>query len=112
MTAAIKIHDLFQKDIRREINGVIKVDQYDEDSVYTELDEYVVTKETLKHLDTFFDRYLHAMSEPTDKTGVWVSGFFGSGKSHFIKMLSYLLENQVVKGKSSLDFFREKIDDP
>lgn len=54
MTAAIKIHDLFQKDIRREINGVIKVDQYDEDSVYTELDEYVVTKETLKHLDTFF----------------------------------------------------------
>ncbi|WP_321419462.1 BREX system P-loop protein BrxC [uncultured Methanomethylovorans sp.] len=112
MTAAIKIHDLFQKDIRREINGVIKVDQYDEDSIYTELDEYVVTKETLKHLDTFFDRYLHAMSEPTDKTGVWVSGFFGSGKSHFIKMLSYLLENQVVKGKSALDFFREKIDDP
>lgn len=53
MTAAIKIHDLFQKDIRREINGVIKVDQYDEDSIYTELDEYVVTKETLKHLDIF-----------------------------------------------------------
>ncbi|WP_214044222.1 BREX system P-loop protein BrxC [Methanomethylovorans sp.] len=112
MTAAIKIHDLFQKDIRREINGVIKVDQYDEDSIYTELDEYVVTKETLKHLDIFFEKYLHAMSEPTDKIGVWVSGFFGSGKSHFIKMLSYLLENQVVRDKRALDFFRDKIDDP
>jgi len=112
MTTEPKIHDLFQKDITREINGVIKVDQNDENSVYTELDEYVVTKETLKHLDVFFDRYLHAMSEPTDKTGVWISGFFGSGKSHFLKMLSYLLENHIVKGKSALDFFKEKIDDP
>ncbi|MBN2489135.1 MAG: BREX system P-loop protein BrxC, partial [Methanosarcinaceae archaeon] len=112
MTNAIKIQDLFQKDIKREINGVIKVDQEDEENVYTELDEYVVTRESLKHLDLFFDRYLNATETPTDKVGVWVSGFFGSGKSHFIKMLSHLLENRVVKGKSALGFFREKIDDP
>ncbi|MDI3484826.1 MAG: hypothetical protein PWQ50_46 [Methanolobus sp.] len=112
MANEIEIQDLFLKDIKREINGVIKVDQEDDENIYTELDEYVVTKESLKHLDLFFERYFNATETPTDKVGVWVSGFFGSGKSHFIKMLSYLLENRVVRGKSALDFFREKIDDP
>ncbi len=109
MTDVTKIQDLFQKDIRRQINGVIKVDQDDEENIYTELDEYVVTKEALKHLDAFFERYSGALETPTDKIGVWVSGFFGSGKSHFIKMLSYLLENRSVRGRSALDFFEEKI---
>ncbi|KXS44097.1 MAG: hypothetical protein AWU59_730 [Methanolobus sp. T82-4] len=112
MTNEIKIQDLFKKDIRREINGVIKVDQEDEENVYTELSEYVVTRESLKHLDTFFEKYSNSLEKPTDKVGVWVSGFFGSGKSHFIKMLSYLLENRNVRDRSALDFFKEKIDDP
>ena len=111
MTDETKIRDLFLKDIKREINGVIKVDQEDDANVYTELDEYVVTKESLKHLDLFFERYSSAIETPTDKIGVWVSGFFGSGKSHFIKMLSYLLENRTVENRAALDFFRYKIDD-
>ncbi|RXG33739.1 BREX system P-loop protein BrxC [Methanohalophilus sp. WG1-DM] len=112
MTNDIMIQDLFEKDIKRDIKGVIKVDQYDENIVDTELDEYVITRETSKHLDVFFQRYYDAMLTPTDKIGVWVSGFFGSGKSHFIKMLSYLLENRNVKGKNALDFFQEKVEDP
>ncbi|MGD9776322.1 MAG: BREX system P-loop protein BrxC [Methanosarcina sp.] len=113
MTATeIKIEDLFEKDIRRDINGVIKVDQEDERSVYTELDEYVVTGESRKHFDTFFRNYAAALEEPTDRIGVWISGFFGSGKSHFLKILSYLLANREVHGKTALEFFREKITDP
>jgi hypothetical protein len=112
MTNDIMIQDLFEKDIKRDIKGVIKVDQYDENIVDTELDEYVITRETSKHLDVFFQRYYDAMLTPTDKIGVWVSGFFGSGKSHFIKMLSYLLENRNVKGKNALNFFQEKVEDP
>lgn len=112
MSINVKIEDLFKKDIKRQIDGVIKVDKYDDESVYTELDEYVVTQESLKHFDRFFDRYYNATHTPTDQIGVWVSGFFGSGKSHFIKILSYLLENKTVYDKTALDFFRQKIHDP
>ena len=106
-----KIQDLFIHDIKREINGVIKVDQEDEQNVFTELDEYVVTKESLKYIDTFFQRYESALHTSTDKIGVWISGDFGSGKSHFLKIISYLLENRTVSGKSALDFFESKISD-
>lgn len=108
----ITIEDLFYNDIKREINGVIKADQDDEHNVYTELEEYVVTKESLKHIDGFFERYLRSTDTPTDKIGVWISGDFGSGKSHFLKILSYLLENKEAGGKTALDFFRQKIQDP
>ena len=94
----MKIRDLFRKPIDRPINGVIKADQKDAGSIWQELDEYVVTKQLSEHFRKFFDVYLAAMDNPrdpvlTDRMGVWVSGFFGSGKSHFIKILSYLLEN-------------------
>jgi hypothetical protein len=94
----MKIKDLFLKPIDRPINGVIKADQMDAASVWQELEEYVVTKQISDYLGKFFDAYLEAMDRPndaaiTERMGVWVSGFFGSGKSHFIKILSYLLEN-------------------
>jgi hypothetical protein len=94
----MNIRELFVKPIDRPINGVIKADQMDAASVWQELEEYVVTKQISDYLRKFFDAYLAAIDRPhdaaiTDRMGVWVSGFFGSGKSHFIKILSYLLEN-------------------
>lgn len=94
----MNISQLFLKPINRPINGVIKADQMDAASVWQELEEYVVTKQISDYLRRFFDAYLAAIDQPhdpaiTDRMGVWVSGFFGSGKSHFIKILSYLLEN-------------------
>ena len=112
MDKSIKVKNMFTKDITRDINGVIKVDQKDEEHVYTELDEYVITQETRKYFDVFFERFIEAIDNPTDKMGVWVSGFFGSGKSHFIKMISYILENKEIKGKKPLEFFKDKINDP
>ena len=94
----MKIKELFVKPIDRPINGVVKADQMDAASVWQELEEYVVTEKIREYLRKFFDAYLAAIDRPkdaaiTDRMGVWVSGFFGSGKSHFIKILSYLLEN-------------------
>ena len=95
----------------------------DEASVWQELEEYVVTKQISDYLGKFFDSYLAAIDKPndaaiTERMGVWVSGFFGSGKSHFIKILSYLLENLEAhnpltgeKRKANLFFDKQKIKD-
>jgi hypothetical protein len=118
----MQIKDLFVRDLFRAINGVVKADQQDEAIVWQELDEYVVTRELDKHFRRFFDVYLSAMDNPHDpviasRMGVWVSGFFGSGKSHFIKILSYLLKNQrafnqdTSQHKDAIEFFKEKITD-
>ncbi|WP_037284690.1 BREX system P-loop protein BrxC [Saccharibacillus sacchari] len=108
----MKIQSMLQKDINRDINGVIKVAQDDERSLVQELDEYIITKELRRHFGTFFDNYSKAIDYPTDKIGVWISGFFGSGKSHFLKMLSYLLANRKIGDKKAVDFFENKFDDP
>ena len=105
------IKDLFQDDINRKINGVVKVDQDAEDVIAQELDEYVITRDLKKHFITFFNNYDDAFHEPTSDIGVWISGFFGSGKSHFLKILSYLLANKKVKGISTVERFRKKFED-
>lgn len=92
----MKIREMFHKGIDREINGVIKVGQKDKENVYQELDEYVVTEELNKYMNRFFDAYKRGLTGRTDKMGVWISGFFGSGKSHFLKILSYILSDKVV----------------
>lgn len=101
------LKNMFAKAIDRDIKGVIKVGQGDDQNVRQELEEYVVTRELQKHFADFFSSYKKGIIGNTDKMGVWISGFFGSGKSHFLKILSYLLENRVVDGKSALDYFIE-----
>ena len=116
----MRIQNLFQKDIFRPINGVVKADQLDASSVWQELEEFVVTKELDQHLRRFFSSYCEAMDKTgapdvAGRIGVWVSGFFGSGKSHFIKVLSYLLNNKNHthdgQTRRAVEFFDPKIKD-
>ena len=99
------IKNMFSKPIDRDIKGVIKVGQDDDANIKQELEEYVVTRELQKHFSDFFSSYKRGIIGNTDKMGVWISGFFGSGKSHFLKILSYLLENKEVGGKKAIDYF-------
>ncbi|MBM4320408.1 MAG: BREX system P-loop protein BrxC, partial [Deltaproteobacteria bacterium] len=116
----MQIQSLFERDIFRPINGVVKADQLDESSVWQELDEFVITKELDRHVRQFFAWYLEAVdqekkAEVAGKIGVWISGFFGSGKSHFLKVLSYLLRNQVHshqgQSRQAVEFFESKVKD-
>lgn len=108
------IKELFFKPLDRAINGVVKADQDDNDTVFQELDEYVVTNELEKHFRDFFQSYGTDLGDPSiaNRVGVWISGFFGSGKSHFLKVLSYILANKVVEDaegnkRSAVEFFDE-----
>lgn len=114
----MKIESIFERDIFRPINGVVKADQVDESSVWQELDEFVITRELDRHFRKFLSAYcegLERSGNPSGNIGVWVSGFFGSGKSHFIKVLSYLLQNAEHRygdqAKLASDFFSSKISD-
>lgn len=95
----MQIRDIFEKNINRNINGVVKVNDDKENVLKQELEEYVVTKELKPHFHKFFNNFAESFDFQTDKIGVWISGFFGSGKSHFLKILSFLLENKEVDGK-------------
>ncbi|MTI67135.1 MAG: BREX system P-loop protein BrxC [Firmicutes bacterium] len=108
----MQLKKMFYQDIERDIKGVIKIGQDDEVNVENELSEYVVTRELKKHFDDFFEAYKKGINNHTDKMGVWISGFFGSGKSHFLKILSYLLENRKVNDKKAVDYFNDKMKDP
>ena len=102
----MKIADLFRKPVDRPIEGVIKAD--DERYLTTELEEYVITRDVAKRLSILTDRYL------TDRTanGVWISGFFGSGKSHLLKILSLILNTKPLdSGIRPADILLPKIED-
>jgi len=101
----IAMRDIFEKPVDRAIDGVIKAD--DEASLRIELDEYVITGEIGQRLEQFLDAYNNYKTA----NGVWISGFFGSGKSHLLKMLALLLENREVDGIRAFDIFAEKLKD-
>ena len=108
------IKDLILPDIERKIQGVVQVEQ--KDTLYQELKEYVVTKEHLKLFEKFFNNYNESFTKPNTDIGVWISGFFGSGKSHFLKILAYLLENKPLTAPDGttttpVEIFREKFTD-
>src|SRR5207244_7363762 len=95
-------------------------EQLDESAVWQELDEFVITRELDQHVRRFVSWYLEAVdqgknTDPAGKMGVWISGFFGSGKSHFLKVLSYLLRNRTHRhngqSKQAVDFFESKVKD-
>ncbi len=95
---ATHIKELFANDVERPIEEVIKVDQTDEDIIKFEIDEYVVTNAIAKHYESILDVFNEAPNKPRDGVGVWVSGFFGSGKSSFAKMLGLAIENRPIVG--------------
>jgi len=98
---ANQIKDLFANDISRRIEEVIKVDQADEQIIRDELGEYVVTDSIRDHMLEILDRYWETPKKPHEGVAVWVSGFFGSGKSSFAKYLGLALENRQILGEGA-----------
>lgn len=83
----MRIEQILAKDIDRPLDGVVKASNSAQ--LGTEVDEYVITDEVARHLSDLLDVYTHP-GDP-QSNGVWIAGFFGSGKSHLLKMLAHLL---------------------
>lgn len=99
----MKIRGLFRGDIERPIETVIHVDLSDEAIVAHEIEEYVVTENIREHLEELADCYADTARNPSESTNVWVSGFFGSGKSSFAKTVGYALANPSIEGRTATD---------
>jgi hypothetical protein len=92
----MKIKDIFEKSIDRRIEEVIKVTQIEES------EDYFI--DILK-------AYSEAPSDPHEGIGIWVSGFFGSGKSSFAKILGYILEGRNILNEDARDLFKKQAND-
>ena len=106
-----KIRSLFAKPIDRKIEEVIKVDQANEQTVLSELEEYIVTDSIKDHFERVYDEIIAVSKSPREGIGVWVSGFFGSGKSSFAKILGYTVAAIPVSGKPASEIFKENVKD-
>lgn len=111
MTTPTPIKTLFANDIHRRIEEVIKVDQTDEEIIRDEINEYVVTDAIRSHYTSIFDAYRETPNKPHEGIAIWVSGFFGSGKSSFAKMLGLSIANRTVAGESAAARFAERAGD-
>src|SRR6266576_452258 len=105
------IGDVLARDLGRKIEEIIQVDQADEPSVYAEITEYVATDSIRGQYADLFRAIAEAPADPHEGVGVWVSGFFGSGKSSFAKLLGYALANRTVLGTPFADLFKKQLQD-
>jgi hypothetical protein len=105
------IKALFASDINRRIEEVIKVDQTDDELLRDEIDEYVVTETIRSHYLGILEDYRETPNRPHEGIAVWVSGFFGSGKSSFAKMLGLAVSNHLVVGIGAAERFAQRTGD-
>jgi hypothetical protein len=107
----MRIRDIFRNDITRRIEEVVKVDVSDDEIVAEEISEYVVTPRIEESFHDVIEVYRESIGNPSGLTNLWVSGFFGSGKSSFAKVLGYLFENRAVGERRSADLFFARCND-
>lgn len=96
-----KIKDILKLDLNEDIKNVIDLEEYSENQTQSEIETYIITDGLGNHLSNFVTQYTSNIKE----TGVWLSGFYGSGKSYFGKMLGYLIANPMINGTSARDRF-------
>ena len=100
-----QIKDILTINLDDEIKSVIDLSSQNEKEILSELDGFILTESLAKHLGEFCDEYVSGHMQ----SGVWLSGFYGSGKSYFAKMLGYLLLNSNIEGTSVRQRFMPKL---
>ena len=96
-----KINEILTLDLQKDIKNVIDLEDRFEHEIQQEIESYIVTEGIGRHLYNFTSQFTSNIKE----TGVWLSGFYGSGKSYFGKMLGYILDNPTINGTPARERF-------
>lgn len=106
----MKIADLFETRVEEKIEPVIKVgERGDEHKLAGEIGSYVVTPMIEAYLDDMLEHYTDTFLQKTTEIGIWISGYFGSGKSHYAKILSLLAGNPTLAGVPASKRFESRV---
>lgn len=112
----LKIKELFDtsKDIYRTIEKVITYNVAKESRLKSEITEYVVTDHIEEQIHKVLDKMNDGMESGGGyEVGIWVSGFYGSGKSSFTKYLGLAFDNQAkIDHTPFLTYFINQIKGP
>ena len=103
------VNEVFKNDLATRIKEVIKVDDPDQVTVAEEIEDYWVTEHIEQEFIKVLDAYQESILRPTEEVNVWVSGFFGSGKSSFAKVLGYALANPTLGESTAADLFTSQL---
>ena len=109
-TTPQQIHEIFYRPIKRKIDRVVKVDNDDPNVVKKELEEYILTPQLERHFSDALESVIDTEHAQTEDVGMWVSGFFGSGKSHYMKILGHILENREFEDTHAGEMFGDRIE--
>ena len=82
------LQELYAKPIDRPFNPAVNASDFNDKTVKVEINEYVFTDEIINSL---YDVLSNVRDRRTAHNGIWINGYFGSGKSHFLKFLDYCL---------------------
>ena len=105
-----KIGKLFSTPVAEKIEPVIKVgERQDEEKLAGEISSYVVTPAIERHLDDMLEHWTDTFRNKTTEVGIWISGYFGSGKSHFAKVFSLLVSNPTLAGSPAAKWFEARL---
>jgi len=105
------IGDLLARDLNQKIEEIIKVSQTDAQVVHREITEYIATDRIKSYYQEILRAFAESPGEIDENVGVWISGFFGSGKSSFAKNLGYILENSQVLDTPASELFKQQAND-
>lgn len=85
----MKLRELYSKPINRAVNPAVSATKFDPETERVEIQEYVFTDEIINGLFRILDAIKN--NRPYDHVGIWIDGYYGSGKSHFLKYLDYCI---------------------
>jgi hypothetical protein len=93
------IKDILTIDLSEDIKNVIDLEDISETAIQSEIENYIITDGLAKEYANFVSIFTSNIIE----TGVWLSGFYGSGKSYFGKLLGYMMSNRLINGTPARD---------